>query len=608
MADQFITPAPTAVPVLSGIGGVINGQNPAYIYRVMQAQRQQQMAQLLTQQSVQPIDYDNRGAISPWQGVAKMMQAYLGATGSQQANQQMARVIAQGNQNEANAYHLNDGNQPPPQQPPDSNSPASEALGLGAQQSSVGPTNSNAALMADVLMRNAPAQALGQGSVEQPSTPDSTGQMVNQGGLGPTNNNAARMALMLRQGGTDAVPPPAQGSSPDGGIPPQALAAGLLRFGIDGNGAGTGVDVGASSNSGPWQAPTQSQQTATDGANTSGSAPTLFNPQGGASGPAPTSGLDAAAVPVTGGMGSLPGGHVSPLNPLGAPDMLVYAAAKNVPGAKEMLEQWMRNNAPTDFGKDLNLLPPDQRSGAVTNKFFPPIVGRDGAPVFVRQADGSLKTDPASVDAVAAIGNAKAPFGAMRTIKASDGSEVQLSEPEYQQWENTGNLPARLVSPKVTQAAQDGANSTGAPTVASTSIPGVGKASASIAPTIGMGQNTFDRELSTNQAKDASDMITEVNKNGAAAVQKIATNQKMLSLLPTITTGPAADRITAFKNLASSMGVDLGDPAPNQEFGKYAFQGAMLWQQDHQCRPAGAHHEQSRHFDGGKSQPRLDSV
>ena len=575
MADQFITPVPNAVSTLSGMGGVINGQNPNYIYSIMQAQRQQQMAQLLTQQSVQPIDYDNRGAISPWQGAAKLMAAYLGAAGSRNANQQMAQVIAQGNKNEANAYHLNDGNQPLPQQPPDFNNPASQALGMGAQQGSVGPTNSNAVRMADVLMQNAPGQALEQGSVEQPSQPGADGQPVNQGGVGPTNDNAARMAALLQQGSAGAVAPPVQGPSPGGGVPPQALAAGLLRFGIDGNGEGTGVGVGASSNSGSWQAPSQSQQPATDGANMGGSAPTLFNPQGGASGPAPTSGPDTNAEPAASGMGSLPAGHVSPLNPLGAPDMLVYAAAKNVPGAKEMLEQWMRNNAPTDFGKDLNLLPPDQRSGAVTNKFFPPIVGRDGAPVFVRQPDGSLKVDPASADAVAAIGNAKAPFGAMRTIKASDGSEVQLSEPEYQEWEKSGNLPPRLVPPKVTQAAQDGANSTGATTVASTSIPGVGKASASIAPTIGMGQSTFDRELNTNQAKDASDMITEVNKNGAAAVQKIATNQKMLSLLPTITTGPAADRITAFKNLASSMGVDLGDPAPNQEFGKYAFQGAM---------------------------------
>lgn len=70
-------------------------------------------------------------------------------------------------------------------------------------------------------------------------------------------------------------------------------------------------------------------------------------------------------------------------------------------------------------------------------------------------------------------------------------------------------------------------------------------------------------------------MSGEIYKNGSAAIQKIATNNKMLSLLPTITTGPVADRVTAFRNLASSAGIDLGDPSPNQEFGKYAFQGAM---------------------------------
>jgi hypothetical protein len=161
MADQLQS---STMPGLSGIGGVINGQDPNYLYSVMQAQRQKMLADALTQQSMGGIDYDKNGAISPLQGLAKMLQAYTGMKGAAAANHTLADAQAVGNQRTMQSLQgLFGGNV----------------------------TDPTAASTA----------SLTQGAMTQPSTPDANGQMVNQGGVGPTLTNAQRMGQML-SGGT----------------------------------------------------------------------------------------------------------------------------------------------------------------------------------------------------------------------------------------------------------------------------------------------------------------------------------------------------------------------------------------------------------------------
>jgi len=179
---------------LAGVGGIINGQDPNYIYSIMQAQRQQQMAQMLTQEGASPIQYDTKGAISPYQGLAKMLQSYLGATTAQSANRNMAGLQAQGNQNTMQALQTMFG----------------------------GGSGANGADPAGI----APSAAMAQGAMQQPSAPGADGQMINQGGVGPTNANAARMAAMLQpQGGqTTGAPAVAGGGLSIPGMDPSVSA------------------------------------------------------------------------------------------------------------------------------------------------------------------------------------------------------------------------------------------------------------------------------------------------------------------------------------------------------------------------------------------------
>lgn len=164
MTTPLISPVAPTGPGVSGISGVINGQDPNYLYSVMQANRQKMLADALTQQGMSGIDYDHAGAISPLQGLAKMLQAYAGAKGASDANHTLADAQALGNQRTMQAL-----------------------AGLfGAPVTD--PTAASSASM-------------GQGAMTQPSTPGADGEMVNQGGVGPTVTNAQRMGQML-SGGT----------------------------------------------------------------------------------------------------------------------------------------------------------------------------------------------------------------------------------------------------------------------------------------------------------------------------------------------------------------------------------------------------------------------
>ena len=278
---------------------------------------------------------------------------------------------------------------------------------------------------------------------------------------------------------------------------------------------------------------------------------------------------------------------------------------------------YMKQFDPTEFQKDLRLLPQGQQSAAVNQKFFPPIVARENAPIFTRDASGKIVIEPASIEGIRQVYDAKAPSMPMRELPIDDGQggyTAKLTEPEYQTYIKTGGLPDRYggkATAPVPATAPNGALTSGpfqgkASDIVDqiTALPEPDRSSAmsqyirqlglgesagsqanpsgttpqstpSAATVIGKTANAFSTEFTKEQAKSADATEQKIYSDAAAAQEKLAASQKMLSLLPQITTGPAAGRITTVKNLASSFGINLGDPAPNQEFGKYAFGAAM---------------------------------
>jgi len=140
--------APLGVPTLPSLNPLA-AQNPNVVKEYLTAQRQQQLAQALMQQGMAPIDYDPRGRISWAQGLAKMLQTGLGAWTGSNAIDSTAQAMSDANQ--AIASRFPSGSPSSPQGDTSAPSPtpstAQMALALGAQQGSVGPTNTNASLM-----------------------------------------------------------------------------------------------------------------------------------------------------------------------------------------------------------------------------------------------------------------------------------------------------------------------------------------------------------------------------------------------------------------------------------------------------------------------------
>ena len=94
-------------------------------------------------------------------------------------------------------------------------------------------------------------------------------------------------------------------------------------------------------------------------------------------------------------------------------------------------------------------------------------------------------------------------------------------------------------------------------------------------PGFSSGQTTVGNEMQKEQGKNAGELELRINNDANSAVSKIAQNNKMIGLLPSITTGPLSKQITTLKTLGTSLGVDIGDPSSNQEFEKMAIKGAL---------------------------------
>ena len=208
-----------------------------------------------------------------------------------------------------------------------------------------------------------------------------------------------------------------------------------------------------------------------------------------------------------------------------------------------------------------------------------PVAGR-GAPLLtLNKATGKYEIDPASVEAMKMAEASKAQYQAPFTLKTSTGQEVQLSPPEFKQFqENGGRLPTRFLPPELQTGIQNDVNNAGEARNVDLKTP-QGQVGGSFQPKgigqIGVSQSPFDKALDEKTAGNVSEMESGIYDKGAHALEKVAQNNKMISLLPSIVTGPLNKQITMVKGLAGSLGVDIGDPSSNQEFDKYALQGAL---------------------------------
>ncbi len=213
---------------------------------------------------------------------------------------------------------------------------------------------------------------------------------------------------------------------------------------------------------------------------------------------------------------------------------------------------------------------------------------RTAAGMVTNRGFGLIETDPLTgrprinEESMKQIERAKrieGAFAAPITLKTSTGQEVQISGPEWADYQKSGNLPLRFLSPEVRQGLQADADKSGGAPANVNIKTDKGMVGGQITPQgmgqIGVSQTPFGQALDKDEAGRVSKMTEDVYDKGAHAIDKVAQNNKMIELLPSVTTGPLNKQITMIKNLGESLGINIGDPAPNQEFEKYAIQGAL---------------------------------
>lgn len=125
-------------------------------------QQRMAMSQALLQQGTTPIDTNNRSIggvgyrVSPMEGLAKLLQAYTGRQGVEQATRDQGALANQAHQALVNSLQTS---QTPSFDPSQVSDASSNALASGAAQGSVGPTDANAQSMGQALMQTPPANA-----------------------------------------------------------------------------------------------------------------------------------------------------------------------------------------------------------------------------------------------------------------------------------------------------------------------------------------------------------------------------------------------------------------------------------------------------------------
>ncbi len=106
--------------------------------------------------------------------------------------------------------------------------------------------------------------------------------------------------------------------------------------------------------------------------------------------------------------------------------------------------------------------------------------------------------------------------------------------------------------------------------------PPVAAATPGISPTQQREVTTAEeRSLAEHRGQTLASQEEKIQHDADSAIQKIAQNNKMVELIPSITTGGLAKQITTLRGIGQSLGINIGDPSSNQEFEKFAIKGAL---------------------------------
>lgn len=202
-------------------------------------ERQRKMAELLQQQSMQPLDTNQTAGgyvipVSPLQGLAKMLQAYGGAQGQRMADQkQRDLLLQQRDQNAAEARQFMDAYRGVPSQAPAT--PNDDEGNANPMVAGTAP-NKDLAMQLAMSSQNPMVQGMGGQLITQEMQSQRMADALKTAGLMPGSTTTPQQALSQGGGPTNAAA--SQIGQPTGQVPngvsPQAWALAIAQGDLPG--------------------------------------------------------------------------------------------------------------------------------------------------------------------------------------------------------------------------------------------------------------------------------------------------------------------------------------------------------------------------------------
>jgi hypothetical protein len=259
---------------------------------------------------------------------------------------------------------------------------------------------------------------------------------------------------------------------------------------------------------------------------------------------------------------------------------------------------YLKQFEPTEFSKDVKLLPAELRDAAIRQKFLPPIVNR-GYGVLTTGPDGKLQNDPASMEGIDRAKAIEGRYGAPIPLKTPNGSEIQLSPTEWADFQrNGGRLPLRFLPTATQDALQNEANQSGESAKINLTTP-QGTISGQVQPQsvqanqIGVGQSTAAKSEQDAYGKNLADYQKEIDEKANAAQTVKARVADMRELTKGFTSGSLTPYKEKLGGILIGMGADpdavnskLGNIADMQAFNKEALNMAFEMTKQLTSRPA----------------------
>lgn len=295
------------------------------------------------------------------------------------------------------------------------------------------------------------------------------------------------------------------------------------------------------------------------------------------------SGAAPATPAAPGAAAAAPAGGAAPTAQGGIPGVSPIALAmqlsgdKSLEGAGQMAQQaFAKGNEPVvnrgfGLGRMVNgQYVPDAASltQALDMKRGEQKIANEGSTVTITDEGGQNRTMTKAQEVELAKNNgAPASYASARPV-------VSKAEQASRDSDRPAILQAELAKAKTSLSQAQAAGDPQAIARAQEDVAGAGRELSRL-PGFASGQSTSDKSFSQEQGKTLAEYEAKINSDAGAAQQKIVQNNKMLSLVPEITTGPFSKQVTTLKMLTRNVGVDIGDPSSNQEFEKFAIKGAL---------------------------------